>query len=103
MLFVAKNQVRAGQLQVMEALLESWTLHKSNEKVVEAVAFAVKNICTKGDLFVLIILISPRFAIADRSFTWSLIVSFLPFLSGLISLLSSSMLTLHAVLKALLL
>ena len=37
----------------MEALLEGLNLHKANEKVVEAVAFALKNICANGILFVL--------------------------------------------------
>ena len=40
----------------MEALLESLTLHKGNEKVVESVAFALKNICINGISFVLIII-----------------------------------------------
>ena len=48
---VADNKVKAGQLPIMEALLESLTLHKANEKVVEAVAGAVSNICVNGISF----------------------------------------------------
>ena len=40
------------KLRVMEALLGSLTIHKGNEKVVEGVAFALKNICINGTSFV---------------------------------------------------
>ena len=43
--FAAENQVKAGQLRVMEALLESLSLHKANAQVAEYVACAMGNIC----------------------------------------------------------
>ena len=49
---VDENAVKAGQLPIMEALLESLTLHKANEKVAEAVAAALESICVNGISFV---------------------------------------------------
>ena len=45
---VDENAVKAGQLPIMEALLESLTLHQANEKVAEAVAGNLRNICFNG-------------------------------------------------------
>ena len=48
----AENKVKAGQLRVMEALLNSLTLHKASATVAEAVAGAFTNICVHGMPFV---------------------------------------------------
>ena len=47
---VADNKVKAGQLQVMEALLETLSLHKANAEVARQVAGAMQNICVNGIL-----------------------------------------------------
>ena len=46
--FAGKNQVKAGQLGAMEALLESLSLHKANAEVALEVAGAIRNICEIG-------------------------------------------------------
>ena len=40
-----ENQVKAGQLGVMEALLEALSLHKANAEFAASVAGAIANIC----------------------------------------------------------
>ena len=46
----AYNKVKAGKLQVMEALLETLSLHKANAEVARQVAGAMQNICVNGIL-----------------------------------------------------
>ena len=46
----ADNQVKAGQLKVMEALLEALSLHKANAEVARVVAAAMRYICVNGIL-----------------------------------------------------
>ena len=43
--FAAENRVKAGQLHVMEALLEVLSLHKANADISRPVAGAIRNIC----------------------------------------------------------
>ena len=45
---LGENKVKAGQLRVMEALLESLTSHKASQKVGKAVACALGQICGNG-------------------------------------------------------
>ena len=59
--------VQAGQLGVMEALLECLTLHKGNENVVESVAGAFTNICVNGNSFVPVSSISEPCTFAEHS------------------------------------
>ena len=46
----ADNQVKAGQLRVMEAFLEVLSLHKANAEVARRVAGAMSKICKIGIL-----------------------------------------------------
>ena len=46
--FAGENQVKAGQLGVLEALLEALSLHKANAEVALEVAGAIRNMCLKG-------------------------------------------------------
>ena len=48
--FAAENQVKAGQLRVMEALLEALSLHKANAQVADRVAFAMGNVCANNGI-----------------------------------------------------
>ena len=43
--FADENKSKAGQLGVMEALLEALSLHKANAEVAASVAAAIRNIC----------------------------------------------------------
>ena len=46
--FAGENRVKAGQLPVMEALVEALSLHKANAEVASWVACAIRNICLNG-------------------------------------------------------
>ena len=46
--FADENQVKAGQLGVMEALLEALSLHKANAEVAREVATAISKMCQKN-------------------------------------------------------
>ena len=46
--FADENQVKAGQLGVLEALVEALSLHKANAEVASWVACAIRNICLNG-------------------------------------------------------
>ena len=46
--FADENAAKAGQLGVMEALLEALSLHKVNAEFAASVAFALGNICKNG-------------------------------------------------------
>ena len=45
--FADENHAKAGQLRVMQALLEALSVHKANAEVARLVAFAIVNICRK--------------------------------------------------------
>ena len=44
----AENQLKAGQLNVMQALVEVMLVHKADAKVAETAAAALHNICYNG-------------------------------------------------------
>ena len=46
----AENQVKAGQLGAMEALLEALRLHKANAEVAREVAGAIWTICVNNGI-----------------------------------------------------
>ena len=48
--FTVDNRVKAGQLGVMEALLEALSLHKANAEVANIVAGAIGNICNSNGI-----------------------------------------------------
>ena len=43
-----ENQIKAGQLNVMQALVEMMTVHKANAAVAQQAAGALRNICVNG-------------------------------------------------------
>ena len=47
--FSAENQIKAGQLNVMQALVDVMLQHKADPRVAENVADALGNICDNGD------------------------------------------------------
>ena len=48
--FADENQVKAGQLGAMEALLDALSLHKANAEVAREVATAFANICRENGI-----------------------------------------------------
>ena len=47
--FSAENKIKAGQLNVMQALVDVMLQHKADPRVTENVAGALGNICENGD------------------------------------------------------
>jgi hypothetical protein len=46
--FTAENQIKAGQLNVMQALLEVMLVHKADANVAQYAAGALRSICANG-------------------------------------------------------
>ena len=47
-IFSAENKIKAGQLNVIQVLIEVMTVHKANAAVVQNCAAALWNICVNG-------------------------------------------------------
>ena len=54
--FSDENQIKAGQLNVMQALVDILLQHKVDSRVAKTAAGALQNICMKGDLLITILL-----------------------------------------------
>ena len=54
--FSGENKIKAGKLNVMQALLDVMHQHKSDPRVAEDVAGALRNICVNGGLIITIFL-----------------------------------------------
>ena len=48
LIVLAENQIKAGQLNVIQALMEVMTVHKANANISEKAAFALGSICCKN-------------------------------------------------------
>ena len=55
--FSDENQIKAGQLNVMQALVDILLQHKVDSRVAKTAAGALQNICMKGDLLITILTI----------------------------------------------